>query len=163
MLERLLLMRHAKSSWADPELSDHARPLNKRGRKAADAVAAALVERGAAPDIIWASDARRTQETAERLIHIIPGAQTIIKVPEFYHASPQTVLDICATTSEPDGKLMWLGHNPGWAELYELLSGQAANFPTGACAIFTRVPSGSWLSPAGWTFEALLLPRELMA
>jgi len=74
MLSRLLLMRHAKSSWSDGELTDHERPLNERGRRAASAVGAALTARGFAPEIIWSSDAKRTRETAMRLIRAIPGA-----------------------------------------------------------------------------------------
>jgi len=70
MLSHLLLMRHAKSSWSDGNLSDHERPLNKRGDKAAIAVGQALVARGYPPDIIWSSDATRTRQTAMRLIRL---------------------------------------------------------------------------------------------
>jgi len=94
MLSHLLLMRHAKSSWSDGSLSDHERPLNKRGEKAAIAVGEALVARGYAPDIIWSSDATRTRQTAMRLIRAIPGAQTVNYNSDFYHASLQTGLNI---------------------------------------------------------------------
>jgi len=70
-------MRHAKSSWADDQMSDHDRPLNDRGRRAATAMGEALTARGYAPDIIWSSDAKRTRETAMLLIRAIPGPQVI--------------------------------------------------------------------------------------
>jgi len=119
MLSRLLLMRHAKSSWSDGEMSDHERPLNDRGRRSATAVGAALTARGYAPDIIWSSDAKRTRETAIRLIRAIPGPQTINYTADFYHASAETVLSVCGKTVEPDQPLMLLGHNPGWAALHQ--------------------------------------------
>jgi len=98
MLTHLLLMRHAKSSWKDQSLADHARPLNKRGRREADIIARTLTAKGFAPDIIWSSDAERTSETAARLISIMPGAQSIIRTAEFYHASSAKVIAQCVRT-----------------------------------------------------------------
>jgi len=85
-------MRHAKSSWSDGQLTDHERPLNNRGRRAAAEIGSTLHARGYAPDIIWSSDAKRTRETAMLLIREIPGAQTVHYNSEFYHASVETVL-----------------------------------------------------------------------
>ncbi|USQ70926.1 histidine phosphatase family protein [Roseomonas mucosa] len=66
-MRRLLLLRHAKSSWDDPALSDHARPLNSRGRKAAAAVAQLFHRLNLAPDLVLVSSARRTLQTLEAL------------------------------------------------------------------------------------------------
>ena len=157
-------MRHAKSSWDDVDLSDHDRPLDERGRQSADKVAQVLNAKGYAPDIIWCSDAERTKETAVRIIRIIPGPQKIFHQPGFYMASAESVLQLCASAEEPDGNLMLLGHNPGWADLFELFSGTYHRYPTGACGVFARKDTEApWLSPDAWQFEALLLPRELMA
>lgn len=164
MLRHLLIMRHAKSSWDDEALKDHDRPLNKRGRKAADKVAQVLNAKGYAPDTIWCSDAVRTKETATRLIRIIPGPQVIYHQPGFYMATSDAVLQLCASAEEPDGNLMLLGHNPGWEDLFEHFSGQYQRYPTGACGVFARKDeAASWLSPTAWQFKELLLPRELMA
>lgn len=165
MATHLLLMRHAKSSWKDSSLSDHARPLNKRGKREADAVAQHLTAMGVAPDVIWASDATRTQETATRVIRIIPGAQTIIKVPEFYHASAATVLDLYAKSEEPEGRIMLLGHNPGWNKLAEIMSNSPISMPTANCLIFKRTSNTSenWLSPENWTLNAELRAKTLLA
>ena len=57
---RLILMRHAKSSWKQPGLTDHDRPLNGRGRQDAPAMADALVARGWLPDAVVSSTAART-------------------------------------------------------------------------------------------------------
>ena len=163
MLSRLLLMRHAKSSWSDGALSDHQRPLNKRGQRAATTMGSVLTARGYAPDIIWSSDATRTRETAIRLIRAIPGPQAINYSPDFYHASAETVLQVCGKGVEPDGSLMLLGHNPGWAELHRYFTGQTHAYPTGACTVLTRKENGpsDWLDPAAWTFTDLILPRDL--
>ena len=165
MLPRLLLMRHAKSSWADGSMSDHERPLNERGQRAATAMGHALTARGFAPDVIWSSDAKRTRETAMRLIRAIPGPQTILYNSELYHASAETVLRICGAAVEPDQPLMLLGHNPGWASLHSYFTGQTHDYPAGACTVLTRKNNdiSDWLDPAAWTFTDLILPRDLEA
>jgi len=156
-------MRHAKSSWSDGSLSDHERPLNERGETAASAVGQALSARGYAPDIIWSSDSTRTRQTAMRLIRAIPGAQTVNYNSNFYHAGVETVLGICGKQIEPAGKLMLLGHNPGWAGLHEYFTGQYHDYPTGACTVLQRTDyqSGDWLDPKSWRMIDLILPREL--
>lgn len=163
MLTHLLLMRHAKSSWSDGSLTDHERPLNKRGDKAAIAVGKALVARNYAPDIIWSSDSTRTRQTAMRLIRAIPGAQTVNYDSNFYHASAQQVLAICGKQIEPTGKLMLLGHNPGWAELHNYFTAQSHAYPTGACTVLKRKneSDGDWLDPASWALIDFILPRAL--
>lgn len=165
MLSHLLFMRHAKSSWNDDSLSDHERPLNNRGRREADIIASTLTARGLAPDTIWASDAVRTQETAARLIRIIPGAQTIIKVPEFYHASAGHVLNQCTKAEAPNGRLMLLGHNPGWSELAQIFTNSPIDMPTAACLVFTRTSSAvkPWAAPQNWRLIDSLYAAKLLA
>jgi len=156
-------MRHAKSSWADENMSDHERPLNKRGDKAAIAMGQALTARGYAPDTIWSSDATRTRQTAMRLIRAIPGAQTVNYNSGFYHASAEQVLMICGKQIEPNGKLMLLGHNPGWAALHAYFTADPRDYPTGACTVLERKydSDGDWLDPASWRMIDFILPREL--
>ena len=155
-------MRHAKSSWADAEQTDHERPLNDRGKRAATAVGAALHARGVAPHTIWSSDATRTRQTAMRLIRAIPGAQTVEYLPEFYHASAEEALRICADRGEPDcERLMWLGHNPGWSALHLHFTGRAHAFPTAACLVLKRQGDRDWLETESWRVADLILPREL--
>lgn len=179
MLTHLLIMRHAKSSWKDPDLPDHQRPLNSRGRKAASAMGDALYKRGFAPDLIWSSDAQRTRETALGLVRAIPGPQTIMYGPEFYHASASDILLTCQDNGQPNvSRLMLLVHNPGCAALFEHFSGQFDSFPTATCAIFEKKtppapqsdqPSSSdqpleldsWLLADHWKLADLIHPRSL--
>ena len=165
MLTHLLIMRHAKSSWSEGRLSDHERPLNMRGEKSAEAMGAALHARGYAPNIIWSSDATRTRQTAMRLIRAIPGAQTVEYSADLYHASATQALSICGRQIEPDGRLMLLGHNPGWAELHHYFTGRNDDFPTAACTVLTRTDKGDgdWLTPKSWRMVDFILPRDLLA
>ena len=156
-------MRHAKSAWDNPSLSDHERTLNERGQRAAINVGAALHARGYAPDIIWSSDAVRTRQTAMRLIRAIPGAQGVEYISGFYHASADNVLQICGQREEPENPLMLLGHNPGWGELHYYFTGQIHDYPTGACTVLKRQNEGHWLSPENWRLADLILPRDLEA
>ncbi|MFU8827788.1 MAG: SixA phosphatase family protein, partial [Brevefilum sp.] len=64
-MKTLLLMRHAKSSWKDDNLTDHARPLKKRGRKDAKRIAQVMDKNDLIPDLILSSSAVRAAETAE--------------------------------------------------------------------------------------------------
>jgi len=165
MLNHLLIMRHAKSSWEFEDLSDHQRPLNKRGERSADVIAQTLTTQGLAPDMIWCSDAERTSQTAKRLIRLIPGRQTVFYNPALYMASQGQILQICEQAGEPDDtdRLMILAHNPGMAHLFEYFTKRTHNYPTAACAVFSRRNSGAhWLSSEAWQFRQLLLPRDLL-
>ena len=144
-------------------MTDHERPLNKRGRQAADAVARVLNARGYAPDVIWSSDSERTMETARRLIRVLPGAQKILHNSALYHASSDHIMNICKHQTEPDGVscLMILAHNPGMSDLYRHWTGQDHRFPTGCCAVFKRIGDGPWTHPKNWRAIDLILPREI--
>lgn len=146
-------------------MTDHQRPLNKRGQRAASAVGAALTARGYAPEVIWASDSKRTRETSMRLIRAIPGAQRVEYFSEFYHASPFDVKAVAMREGEPSDvqSLMWLGHNPGWAELHAQMTGQFDNYPTGACTVLKRIQPSSWISPDSWQMIDFIRPRDLEA
>lgn len=110
-MKRLILMRHAKSSWADPNQSDHDRPLNERGRRDAPRVGDWLAARGLTPDAALVSTAARAQETWARL------GSAFAEIPmtprrDLYHASPAEILR--ALRAAPDAtSLLVLGHQPG--------------------------------------------------
>lgn len=164
MLTHLLLMRHANSSWANGDLTDHQRPLNDRGRRAATLIGQTLTARGYAPQTIWSSDSKRTRETAMHLIRAIPGAQRVDYFGEFYHASPEEVFAIAFREGEPDvERLMWLGHNPGWASLHMIFTGQPHPYPTAACTVLERISDKNWLDPDSWRVIDLLVPKDLYA
>ena len=166
---QLLLMRHAKSSWDDPRLSDHARPLNPRGRAAAAAMRGMMQAVGLAPDIVLVSSARRTLQTLEALE---PWDDTPLVEPmdALYLADPAQLLQLLHGVAETARSVLVLGHNPGLHDLALLLAGSGdeairrrldEGFPSGALAEFS-VP-GSWatLGEGGGRLVRFVTPRDL--
>src|SRR5579863_2056432 len=121
-MHQLLLLRHAKSSWDDPKLSDRDRPLNKRGQRSAAAMRKAMEELGLAPDLILVSPARRTRET---LAALEPWNDTPLVEPleSLYLASAGQLLSVLRQTNETVRSAMLIGHNPGMHELAVSLAG----------------------------------------
>lgn len=113
MTLRLILTRHAKSSWDNPALDDHDRPLNRRGRSAAAAIGRWLAARGYLPDQVLCSSAERTSETWARIAAELDARPQAAYLPGLYLAEPDEFL---AALHGASGKVvMMLGHNPGSA------------------------------------------------
>lgn len=127
MTLRLILVRHAKSSWADPGQPDQDRPLNKRGRKAAAAMGAWLAARECCPAEVVTSPARRTLETWERMAPAFPADTLMRREPALYDADPEAMVAVlrhCAVTP-----VLMLGHNPGISEFAASLLKQTPDHP----------------------------------
>lgn len=135
---RLILTRHAKSSWDDPTIADHDRPLNARGRRAAALIGGWLASRGDVPEQVLCSDALRTRETWEGIAPLVGGAPELRLKPSLYHAGPDVML--AALRGASGRVVMMLGHNPGIAEFAARLVAQAPADPD-----FARYPSGATL------------------
>ena len=102
MRTRLIVMRHAKSSWSDASLDDHDRPLNKRGRRDAPRIAHELHHRGWIPDRIRVSSSKRTIQTLE-LMDSISNAAIIDVEPNLYHSTISALMQ--AVEEVEEGKL----------------------------------------------------------
>ncbi len=145
---RLILTRHAKSSWDDPTITDHDRPLNGRGRRAALELGEWLGSRGYEPDQVLCSTAARTRETWTRIaaapLEVTPEVEC---VEALYQASPDVMLKILR--SAKGDCVMMLGHNPGIAEFAALLPARAPvdpdfqRYPT-AATLVVDFEIGSW-------------------
>ena len=160
MISRLILMRHAKSSWKYPDLSDHERPLNKRGRKASVMVAKELIRLEWIPDKLHSSDSARTRETWARMNKHMDGVEVEFS-RKLYHSGTSKIL-----RNLPDefdcGTVMILGHNPGCSEFLDYLCGEWHRVPTAATALLSiKEPDESWKKKSNWKLEELLIPREL--
>jgi phosphohistidine phosphatase len=172
-MRQLLLMRHAKSSWDDPKLADHARPLNARGRLAAASMGEAMRRLGLAPDVVLVSSARRTLQTLQALE---PWDDTPLIEPmdSLYLASGGQLLTVLQGVAETARSVLLIAHNPGMHELAVTLTGTLAmrqdtptirrlaeGYPTGALAEFNIV--GPWwqLDQGGGRLVRFLLPRDL--
>ncbi len=178
-MRQLLLLRHAKSSWDDAAQSDHARPLNPRGRSAAAAMRDVFRNLSLVPDVVLVSSARRTRQTLDALA---PWDETPIIEPMdgLYLASPAHILAIVSGVAETVRSLMVVGHNPGLHELAMILAGPhamsshghmarqlAEGFPAGALAEFTVANSWHALDPQSGSAEGagrlvrFVRPRDL--
>ncbi len=132
---RLILTRHAKSAWDDPQIPDHDRPLNDRGRRSAAELGDWIASRGYEPEEVLCSSALRTRQTWEVIAATPLEVRPLVRVePGLYHASADKMLTMLRTASYPT--VMMLGHNPGIAEFAAMLP---ARMPTNA--EFRRYPT----------------------
>lgn len=133
-MRTLLLLRHAKSSWGDASLPDHERPLNKRGRKAANSVGEFMAARGLLPDKVLVSSARRAQQTAALWSKAAGYRGEIETHADLYLAEPATYLEHLRMLDDSLAHVMCVGHNPGLENLVHQLTGAAEALPTAALA-----------------------------
>ena len=142
-MKRLLLLRHAKSGWDNPKLSDYDRPLTARGEHEAPLVGKELKRRGTLPDLILSSSAVRARQTIERVIR----AGKLSNKPEFrdslYGASSDELLVQVQALPESISCLLFCGHNPGLENLLCRLTGTIQNMTT-ACLACIDLESASW-------------------
>ena len=163
-MKTLLVLRHAKSSWQDPALDDHDRPLNKRGQQDGPRMGALVREHRLTPDVIISSDAVRARLTAEAVAEAARYTSEILLDPHLYIASPAGILAVLRTVRETKaGTVMIVGHNPGLEELVAQLTGEQQDLPTAALAQIV-LPIDQWrdlkVSTRG-TLLGLWRPKEL--
>lgn len=161
-MRRLIVMRHAKSSWKSPAPTDHARPLNSRGRGDAPRVGTALAERGWVPDLVLSSDAQRTRETFAGMCEAFPSEVEARFLPAFYHAGLGAVQDALPGVPDEVDCLLLLGHNPGWESLVHWLTGKGVVMKTATAALLS-LELERWsaaINPGAWNLEEVLYPRE---
>lgn len=139
----LLLMRHAKSSWADPGGADHDRPLKPRGWRDAAHMARALAGRGLGPSHIVCSSARRARETAAAVNEALGGAIPVVVDAALYLAPPEALWARVRATPDAPSPLLLVAHNPGLEYLVARITGRAEPFPTAAVA-WVRLPAAAW-------------------
>lgn len=170
-MKRLLLLRHAKSSWDNPDLTDIERPLAPRGIEAALLIGHTIVQRNWLPDRALVSEAERTRETWR----LAAGEWQSRPEPNFlfgiYEAPAEAILEEIQRQAEDSQTLLVLGHNPGLGDLATLLAGQASpakltkslkkKFPTGALAVFEF--DGEWvdLGSGAAILTHFLRPKDL--
>ena len=136
-MKTLSLVRHAKSSWKDPGLPDHMRPLNKRGRRDAPMMGRRLAEQGALVELIISSSAARAVQTAEAIAEELEYPwDGIVTDDDLYHADAAEMLEVVERQDDWIDHLMVIGHNPGLTDLTHTLSRlELENVPT--CGIVT--------------------------
>ncbi len=162
-MKTLLLLRHAKSSWASPELDDHDRPLNPRGQRTAPLMGKFAAQQGLLPDLIVSSTARRAQETTRLFVDESQFQGEVRFDEQIYLADVSTLISVLNDLPESANSVMLVGHNPGFEELVELLADHSGPFPTAALARID-LPVESWQQIGRETsgdLQDLYRPREL--
>ena len=144
-MKTLILIRHAKSSWKHPELSDFDRPLNKRGKRDAPMMAARLKERSVQPDHLMSSPAKRARRTAEHFADAFGIAHDALDIrPHLYMEGMSSAISTIQGLSDNWHTVLLVGHNPDITGLANFLSNTYVdNIPT--CGVFCmKMNAVSW-------------------
>lgn len=121
----LWVIRHAKSSWADPGQADFDRPLNPRGIKDGKRLIHWMGKQKQQPKWIVASDAARTRATADfvRTGYGIP-LERLQFDHRIYEASAETLLEVLRSVADDRPSVALVGHNPGSTEFVNAIVGE---------------------------------------
>ena len=145
-MKHLVLIRHAKSDWTSPALSDFDRPLNKKGLKDAPRIAGILKERGIFPDLIISSPANRALTTARIMAEEYGVASdTILQIPSLYLGDTSDLAAALYRTPDKTKTLFLFAHNPGISYFASQLVCREIGMPT-CCAVVISL-EGSWENP----------------
>lgn len=153
-MKSLTLFRHAKADQDSATGLDFDRRLAKRGRDDAARIGREIRDLGLGFDVILASPAARAAETAE-LAGLSPRFDERI-----YDASADELLAIAQDADDAIGRLMFIGHNPGFERLASRLAGQELSMPTGSL-IEIELPIESWRLAASGRLALMLGPKDL--
>jgi phosphohistidine phosphatase len=169
-MRRLLLLRHAKSSWDNPGLPDLERPLAPRGRQAAPQVAKLMAKRRWVPDLVLCSQAARVRETWELMAPLL-GEIPCKTLRTIYPGAPSRLLMVLHRAPDEARTLLLIGHNPGLGAFATSLCGggakkdlarMSAKFPTAGLAVID-FDADRWSKVAGGAgkLEAFVRPKDL--
>jgi len=166
-VKHLFLLRHAKSSWDDPGLDDHDRPLASRGRRASALIADHMSRNRIAPALVLCSSARRTRETLDRVSAALGPAEILIE-PDLYGASSEDLLQRLREVPDEVESVMLVGHQPAIQDLALRLAAEGpelealrGKFPTAALATLTFEGDWSELGQQGSQLAAYVKPKQL--
>ncbi len=134
-MKTLLLMRHAKSSRKDPNLTDHDRPLNKRGIRDAPRMGNVLRDEGLVPDLIVTSPATRAVATAEAVAKASGCRSELRVVAELYPGDSPSYVRVLREIPDDSRRVLVVGHNPAMERFLGELTGMMEILPTAAVAV----------------------------
>ncbi|MDF1587159.1 SixA phosphatase family protein [Marinimicrococcus flavescens] len=170
-MHELLLLRHAKSRWDEPEAGDHDRDLTSRGERAAAAIGKFLRKSDLVPDLVLCSSARRARRTWQLVAEALRHDPPLKELRSLYLATPGRLLEIVRRQNPAVRRLLLVGHNPGMASLASRLAGEGEadelarmeeKFPTAALARLTFTGDG-WREAGQGRFrlDRFVRPRDL--
>ena len=170
-MKTLTLLRHAKSGWDDAVQRDFDRPLNPKGKRAAETIGQHLRREGMAFDHVVASPALRVVETLAAIASGFGRDLAPAWDRRLYLASATSLLDVARETPAEAARVLLVGHNPGMEDLVLLLVPEDAaglrtiaadKYPTATVAEMTfDIDDWSALAPGGATLTRFVRPRDL--
>lgn len=170
---RLMLLRHAKSSWIGTTQSDFDRTLNDRGRRSSTLMGQHLSDHNLTPERIFCSTAQRCRETLANLLPHWPAALEINTTRGLYDAMDGDYIEYIHAFGGSARSLMLIGHNSATQDTALTLTGSGNpdlieqmedKFPTAALAVidFSQV-DWSTLTAGSGRLVAFVRPRDLVA
>ncbi|MCS6987916.1 MAG: histidine phosphatase family protein [Chloroherpetonaceae bacterium] len=164
-MKTLYLIRHAKSSWDYPELTDFERPLSKRGLRDAPFMGMLLREKQIKPDLFLSSPAKRAWTTAQLFASAMDfGADKIVAEPRIYEASRETLLSVIQALPDELQSVAVFCHNPAVTDLANHLTDKKVdNIPTsGVFSIAFDSPTWRSLGEGKGVFQFFLYPKKFL-
>jgi len=145
MSKILLLVRHAKSSWDDPSLSDFERPLNERGKKDAPEMAKRLNSKKIKIDAFVSSTAKRARQTCKYFTkEFDPKKKNIVREAKLYEADEQSFYEVIEGFKDKWDNVAAFSHNPGITYFANSLTeNRIDDMPT--CSVFAvKINTDKW-------------------
>ena len=132
----LILVRHAKSDWANTGLDDFDRPLNERGKKDTPLMAQRLLNKKITIDLIMASPAKRAAKTAKIFAETMGiKKEALLFKEELYLCNAPVFFSVIENTADDYNSIAIFSHNNGITDFANLLTTvHIDNIPT--CGIF---------------------------
>jgi len=147
-MKTLLLLRHGKSSWDDPNLEDFERPLNERGVGDAKLSGKYARKQKVKPDLVLSSPATRAKHTAELFVAAAGLKKSPVYDERVYEASARRLLQMLSDLDDANQTVLLIGHNPGFEDLCERLTGAARKIPTASLTCIS-LNIDKWAGPKG--------------
>jgi phosphohistidine phosphatase len=162
-MKTLFILRHAKSSWDQPDLADFDRPLNDRGEAAAPFMGQVMKREGFEPEVILSSPAARAKATASLARESAGIAGEIVFDEQIYEASVKTLREVVSGIDDKFRSAMIVGHNPGMEGFVHFLTGSVESMPTAALAVIDiDVASWSDIDARRGTLRTVIRPKDEM-
>lgn len=163
-MKQLFIVRHAKSSWDNPQLSDSERPLNKRGERDVPRMSKFLKEIIACPNSFISSPAVRAFKTAAGFARQFDYLESgIFKSSNLYHATLSDWFNVIGQINDDNESAMLFGHNPGITALVNrLTNSNIYNIPTcGVAGIKLNINSWAEVENTKGELEFYYYPKGI--
>lgn len=162
-MKTIVLLRHAKSAWDQPQISDHERPLADRGRNAAPKMATRLADLALPLDVILCSTSRRTRQTFSLMSAVLSmHAKTVSFLDSLYSADADTILAHIWSLPASLHSCCVIGHNPGLTDVLQRITRAGIdNIPTCGIAV-VECNVENWEDVKEGELRSFITPKQVI-